>query len=151
MNGTLTDIYTIWEIVDHEKSATIRMACGRKVKENDTYDDARIEHGIAKNGYVNTNFYNVDFVGKAYNQLKKYEIDEGSKITNLKVKFDSEPRWLNEYTNKSGEKITAHVDYPKTPKIKVFEFELPEANPSRTNLDKAPIVETEEIKQEYPF
>ena len=145
MNGTMTDTFTIWDIDDDGKKAVVRMSTGRKVKEDET---SLIEHGIAKNGYVNTSWSFVQFVGKAYNQLKKYELKSGDKITKVNMQIKQEPYWA------SGEEM---VLYPKTPKYTVFDFELPEARPT-SNVDKGPVVETKQSKKtvapsksEYPF
>lgn len=144
MNGIMTDIFTVWEIDDDGKKAIVRMTSGRKVKED---EKTLIEH-VAKNGYVNTSWSFVQFVGKAYNQLKKYEIKPGDKITKVNMQIKQEPYWAE------GE---AMVLYPRTPKFTVFDFELPEAKPI-SNVDKGPVVETKRpektvasSKSEYPF
>lgn len=144
MNGIMRDFFTVWDIDDDGKKAVIRMSSSRKVKEDQ--DKVAIEKGIAKNGYISTNWNFVNFVGKAYNQLKKYEIKSGDRITNLDARIQMEPYWNEEMQS---------VSYPKNPRITVFGFELPQQN--STNLDKAPEVEKEEptSKQEttteYPF
>jgi len=140
MNGTMTDFFTIWEIDDDGKKATVRMTSSRKVRDD---EKSLVEHKIAKNGYVNTSWSFVNFVGKAYNQLKKYEIKEGSRITKLNMKIQMEPYW------DSKNEVVA---YPKNPKLTVFEFELPETS-GKKDLDKAPVVVEEEpsVEEEYPF
>lgn len=144
MNITTTDFFTVWEIDDDGKKATIRMSCSRKVKDNET---SLIEHNIAKRGYVSTNWNFVQFVGKAYNKLKKYEIKSGDRITKLNAKIQQEPYWNN---------TEQMVAYPRNPQIVVFDFELPETG-TQSNLDKAPAVEKEEEtkpqapKNNYPF
>lgn len=140
MNGTMTDFFTVWEIDDDGKKATVRMTSSRKVRDD---EKSLVEHKIAKNGYVNTSWSFVNFVGKAYNQLKKYEIKEGSRITKLNMKIQMEPYW------DSKNEVVA---YPKNPKLTVFEFELPETS-GKKDLDKAPVVVEEEpsVEEEYPF
>lgn len=144
MNGTMTDFFTVWEIDDDGKKATVRMTSSRKVRDE---EKTLIEH-VAKNGYVNTSWSFVQFVGKAYNQLKKYEIKPGDKITKLNMRIQQEPYW---------DKENEQVGYPKNPRFTVFDFELPQANSG--DLDKPPVVaeETEETEpaaadtNEYPF
>jgi hypothetical protein len=140
MNGIMTDFFTVWEIDDDGKKATVRMTSSRKVRDD---EKSLVEHKIAKNGYVNTSWSFVNFVGKAYNQLKKYEIKEGSRITKLNMKIQMEPYW------DSKNEVVA---YPKNPKLTVFEFELPETS-GKKDLDKAPVVVEEEpsVEEEYPF
>ena len=132
----------IWEIEDNDKYATVRMSTSRKAKDNDEYD-AKIAN---KDGYVNDNFSYVRFIGEAYNQLKKYEVEIGSTITGLEFGLDREPYW---------NKNTEQLEYPKNDKIVVFSFELPsdkasESNPK--NIDRAPKVSetTTTIKKEVP-
>ena len=140
----MTDFFTVWEIDDDGKKATVRMTSSRKVRDD---EKVLIDHKIAKNGYVNTSWSFVNFVGKAYNQLKKYEIASGGKITNVKMQIKMEPYW---------DKDNECIAYPKNPKLTVFEFELPEAK-GKSNIDKAPVVEEEveepttETEDEYPF
>lgn len=141
MNAKTTDFFTVWEIDDDGKKATIRMSSSRKVKDNET---SLIENKIAKNGYVSTSWSFVQFVGKAYNKIKKYEIKSGDRITNLDLKLQQEPYW------DSREQMVA---YPKNMKITVFDFELPN-NDKTGNIDEAPVVEEEQKetpKNNYPF
>lgn len=144
MNGIMRDFFTVWEIDDDGKKAVVRMSSSRKVKEDQ--DQLAIEKGIAKNGYISTSWSFVNFVGKAYNQLKKYEIKSGDRITNLNARIQMEPYWSKENEG---------IAYPRTPRITVFDFELPQQN--GVDLDKAPMVAKEEpeVKQEdttqYPF
>nr|DAJ39054.1 MAG TPA: hypothetical protein [Caudoviricetes sp.] len=133
MRVKITDRCKIWEINDKQGTAEIKFSCSRKIKEDSSYDQTLVEHGIAKNGYVATYFSFVRFVGHAYNQLKKIEL--GDTITNLDATIEYEPYW-NANDN--------YIAYPKNPKITVFEFEVynPENQEySQTrNLDKAPVV-----------
>lgn len=145
MNGTMTDFFTVWEIDDDGKKATVRMTSSRKVRDE---EKTLIEHNVAKNGYVNTSWSFVQFVGKAYNQLKKYEIKPGDRITKLNMRIQQEPYW---------DKDNEQIGYPKNPRFTVFDFELPQANGG--DLDKPPVVaeEKEETEpdtteaNEYPF
>lgn len=147
MNAKVTDTLTIWQIDDDGKKAIVKMSSTRKVDEEK--DKTLIEHGIAKNGYVSTYWSFVQFVGKAYNKLKKDEVKEKTRITNLTIKLQQEPYW--DFNN-------SQVGYLKNPKIVVFDFEYPEIKGAH-NIDKGPVVaepakdETPqpETKEEYPF
>ena len=144
------DHFKVWKIVDDGKKATIDMSCSRKVDEKNYGDKEKIEHNIAKNGYISESFKFTTFVGKAYNKLKKYEVKEGDTITNLEMREDYEG-----FYNVNSQA----VEYPKYPRRTVFDFELPgstkeEGKPAQTprNIDRAPIVESEEeYTEENPF
>lgn len=138
---TVNSNYKVWkiDIDENKKIAEVQIASSRKVKEENSYDKRLIDKEIAKNGYVNTNWFNVRFIGKAFNQISSYELKEGDTITNLNITFEKEPYWDSE---------NEQVAYPKNVKITVWEFELPngtDSNGSTTttpkNFDKAPIVE----------
>lgn len=137
--------FTIWNIEDNGKMATVDLSTGRKVDENNQFDKVKIEKGIAKNGYVNESFRFVRFVGQAYNKLKKHDLKEKDRITNLSMNWDFEGFW-----NES----TQAIEYPKYPRITVFSFDIPgeedsgDNNNTQTprNIDKAP-----EVYEEDPF
>ena len=133
--------YTVWSVdFEGDNRAKVSLSRSRKVKDND-YDKSLEKAGIAKNGYI-TDFSDsfVNFVGKAANQLKKYEIKEQDRIY-CDIEISNEP-----YVDKDGNKA-----YPKGFKHTVYEFELPgsteeEGKPAQMpkNIDRAPRVEEEE-------
>ena len=144
--------YTVWSVdFEAENRAKVSLTRSRKVKDT-SYDKALEEAGGAKNGYI-TDFSDsyVNFVGKAVNQLKKYEIKERDRIY-ADIDISNEP-----YV-KDGQ-----VAYMKGYKHTVYEFELPGSSedgttPAQTpkNIDRAPIVadddySTEDFSEEDPF
>lgn len=133
MNGKMTSIFTVWDIDDNGKSAVVRMSTSRKIRE-----DEKSLLGcekLNKNGYISTSWSFVNFVGKAYNQLKKYEVSEKTRITNLDMRVEQEP-YFNEETQQ--------VVYKNSPRYTVFEFELANFdNNARTGFDAAPKVAEE--------
>lgn len=136
--------FKIWNIDDKNNFALVDMSTSRKINEDIASDKAKVEHNIAKNGYVSESYKYVRFVGKAYNQLKKH-IEVGDTITNVQMQLDNEGFW-NEKTNA--------VEYPRNTKITVFEFELPgssneDGKPAQTprNIDRAPRVEDPEPEE----
>ena len=106
--------YTVWSVdFEGENRAKVSLSRSRKVKDN-SYDKQLEEAGGAKNGYI-TDFSDsyVNFVGKAVNQLKKYDIKEKDRIY-ADIEISNEP-----YV-KDGQ-----VAYMKGYKHTVYEFELP--------------------------
>ncbi len=136
--------YTVWSVeFEGENRAKVSLSRSRKVKDN-SYDKALEEAGGAKNGYI-TDFSDsyVNFVGKAVNQLKKYDIKERDRIY-ADIEISNEP-----YV-KDGQ-----VAYMKGFKHTVYEFELPgssedDSTPAQTpkNIDRAPRVAKEEPYEE---
>lgn len=143
MRTLITSNLKVWEIKDdpnNPKVSFVRASESRPIKDTD-YDKGLAEKGIAKNGFVSTNWFEIKFVGKANNQLKKY-IQVGDSISKLEASFDKEPYW----NNKEGK-----IVYPSIPKITVYQFELPggsdeEGQPAQTprNIDRAPRIAEEE-------
>lgn len=152
LSTKITSYLKIWEIEDDPNTnnvKVVRVSSSRKVKEDSNYDKSLEEHGIAKNGYVSTTWYNLRFVGKAFNQLSKYNVQVGDVITNVEASIEKEPYW-----DSNNQAVT----YPKNIKMTVFGFELPgstseEGQPAKTpkNIDRAPIVSDEpaNISQDY--
>lgn len=144
--------YTVWSVeFENDNRAKVSLSRSRKVRDND-YDKSLENAGIANNGYI-TDFSDsfVNFVGKAVNQLKKYDIKEKDRIY-CDIDITNEP-----YVDKNGKKA-----YPKGFKHTVYEFELPGSNeeegqPAQTpkNIDRAPIVAEAEPEEsdfeEDPF
>jgi len=144
--------YTVWSVeFENDNRAKVSLSRSRKVRDND-YDKSLENAGIANNGYI-TDFSDsfVNFVGKAVNQLKKYDIKEKDRIY-CDIDITNEP-----YVDKDGKKA-----YPKGFKHTVYEFELPGSNeeegqPAQTpkNIDRAPIVAEAEPEdsdfEEDPF
>lgn len=144
--------YTVWSVeFENDNRAKVSLSRSRKVRDND-YDKSLENAGIANNGYI-TDFSDsfVNFVGKAVNQLKKYDIKEKDRIY-CDIDITNEP-----YVDKDGKKA-----YPKGFKHTVYEFELPgsseeEGQPAQTpkNIDRAPIVAEAEPEdsdfEEDPF
>ena len=144
--------YTVWSVeFENDNRAKVSLSRSRKVRDND-YDKLLENAGIANNGYI-TDFSDsfVNFVGKAVNQLKKYDIKEKDRIY-CDIDITNEP-----YVDKDGKKA-----YPKGFKHTVYEFELPGSNeeegqPAQTpkNIDRAPIVAEAEPEEsdfeEDPF
>lgn len=144
--------YTVWSVeFENDNRAKVSLSRSRKVRDND-YDKSLEDAGIANNGYI-TDFSDsfVNFVGKAVNQLKKYDIKEKDRIY-CDIDITNEP-----YVDKDGKKA-----YPKGFKHTVYEFELPgsseeEGQPAQTpkNIDRAPIVAEAEPEdsdfEEDPF
>lgn len=145
--------YTVWSVeFENDNRAKVSLSRSRKVRDND-YDKSLENAGIANNGYI-TDFSDsfVNFVGKAVNQLKKYDIKEKDRIY-CDIDITNEP-----YVDKDGKKA-----YPKGFKHTVYEFELPGSNeeegqPAQTpkNIDRAPIVaeaepEDSDFEEENPF
>lgn len=129
--------YTVWSVeFENDSRAKVSLSRSRKVRDND-YDKSLENAGIANNGYI-TDFSDsyVNFVGKAVNQLKKYEIKERDRIY-CDIDISNEP-----YVDKDGNKA-----YPKGYKHTVYEFELPgssedDTTPAQTpkNIDREPRV-----------
>ncbi len=152
MRGKSTSFFKVWEIVDKDGVAEVKLSTSRKIKEN-SYDSNLTEKGIAKKGYVSTYWSFVKFVGKAYNQLNKYNVESGTSITNLDFSIEQEPYY---------DSTTGSVAYPKNIKFTVFEFELanseetseetttqPTTTKAPKNIDKAPKVEEpSEVEEE---
>lgn len=145
-----TDILKIWEIEDSEsgKIALVKLQESRKVKEENSYDKFLGEVGIAKNGYVKTIYFDVKFIGHAYNKLKDIEI--GTAITNVDFEMKKEPYYHKPDKNK-GE-TEGKIVYPNVPVFTVYDFDLysgkrynlefTEAPANKgVNMDKAPKVE----------
>ena len=144
--------YTVWSVeFENDNRAKVSLSRSRKVRDND-YDKSLENAGIVNNGYI-TDFSDsfVNFVGKAVNQLKKYDIKEKDRIY-CDIDITNEP-----YVDKDGKKA-----YPKGFKHTVYEFELPgsseeEGQPAQTpkNIDRAPIVAEAEPEdsdfEEDPF
>lgn len=132
--------YTVWKVeFEGENRAKVSLSRSRKLKDS-SYDKSLEEAGAAKNGYI-TDFSDsfVNFVGKAVNQLKKYDIKERDRIY-ADIEISNEP-----YV-KDGQ-----VAYMKGFKHTVYEFELPgssedDSQPAQTpkNIDRAPRVADEE-------
>lgn len=143
--------YTVWSVeFENDNRAKVSLSRSRKVRNND-YDKSLENAGIAKNGYI-TDFSDsfVNFVGKAVNQLKKYDIKERDRIY-ADIEISNEP-----YVGQDGKPA-----YLKGFRHIVYEFELPGSNeeegqPAKTpkNIDKAPIVvesEESDSEEENPF
>ena len=143
--------YTVWSVeFENDNRAKVSLSRSRKVRDND-YDKSLENAGIANNGYI-TDFNNsfVNFVGKAVNQLKKYDIKKKDRIY-CDIDITNEP-----YVDKDGKKA-----YPKGFKHTVYEFELPGSNEEEgqlaqtpKNIDRAPIVAEAEPngdEEENPF
>ena len=144
--------YTVWSVdFENDNRAKVSLSRSRKVRDND-YDKSLENAGIAKNGYI-TDFSDsfVNFVGKAANQLKKYDIKERDRIY-ADIEISNEP-----YVGQDG-----NPAYLKGFKHTVYEFELPGSNeeegqPAKTpkNIDRAPIVAEAEPEEpdfeEDPF
>lgn len=145
--------YKVWNVEydEERKTAQVNMTRSRKSRDND-YDKRLEKAGGVKNGYVQefSDSY-VQFTGKAFNQLKKYEIKNGDTIV-ADIEVTNEP-----YVDKDG-----NLAYPKGYRHKVFEFELPGSSedgttPAQTprNMDRPPIVAetSEEVDNEddLPF
>jgi len=143
MRVKTVDNFRVWEIKESDsgKSALVQLQESRKVNEENAYDKSLIDNGVAKRGYVNTNYFNVKFIAHAYNKLKEIEI--GDSITNVEFEMKKEP-----YYNKAEEQIV----YPNYPNITVTDFtvnsgkrynlEFVEAPATKgINMDKAPKVE----------
>lgn len=132
--------YTVWSVdFENDNKAKVSLSRSRKVKDN-SYDKKLEDAGIANNGYI-TEFSDsfVEFIGKAANQLKKYDIKARDRIY-CDIEITNEP-----YVDKDGKKA-----YPKGYKHKVYEFELPgssdkEGQPADVNqirnFDRPPIVD----------
>lgn len=134
--------YTVWSVeFENDNRAKVSLSRSRKVRDND-YDKSLENAGIANNGYI-TDFSDsyVNFVGKAVNQLKKYEIKERDRIY-CDIDISNEP-----YVDKDGNKA-----YPKGYKHTVYEFELPgssedDTTPAQTpkNIDREPRVGADQV------
>lgn len=132
MRVRITDRCKVWEINDLDRRAEVKFSCSRKIKEDSSYDKVQAEHGVAKNGYIPTYFSFVKFVGHAYNKLK--DVNIGDTITEMDATIEYEPYW---------DSNNECVNYPKNPKITVFDFEIysPDAsNNYNSSLDAAPQV-----------
>lgn len=137
--------YTVWKIeFDGDNRAQVSLSRSRKLKDN-SYDKNLEKAGAAKSGYIN-DFSDsfVHFVGKAVNQLKKYDIKEKDRIY-CDIDVTNEP-----YVDKDG-----NVAYPKGYRHTVYEFELPgssedDTQPAQTpkNIDRAPRVAEDEPYEE---
>lgn len=112
MRVIINDIMRVWKADILENRADVSFSVSRKVRENDKYDEERIEKGIAKNGYVSTQFY-ATFVGEAFRKVK--DLEEGTRIVNARAEFKREPYWNQE---------TECIDYPKNGRWAIFDFEL---------------------------
>lgn len=132
--------YSVWGVeYEGDQRATVSLSRSRRIKDN-SYDKKLEEAGVAKKGYI-TDFRDsyVRFVGKAVNQLKKYDIKDGDRIY-ADIEISNEP-----YLDKDG-----NVAYMKGFRHTVYEFELPDGNeggePAKTprNIDRAPRVKDEE-------
>lgn len=125
-------IFKVWEINDKNGSAEVKCSTSRKVDENNEYDRVQIEHGVAKNGYINTYYY-MKFVKQAYEQLKN--VKPGDAIVNLRFVSSREMYWSSE---------NDCIKYPTYDKETIFSFEM--YNPENRqqsqvrNMDKAPAV-----------
>ena len=112
MRVIINDIMKVWKAEISENKADVSFSVSRKVREDDKYDAERIEKGIAKNGYVSTQFY-ATFVGEAFRKIK--DLAEGTRIVNARADFKREPYWNQEMDC---------VDYPKSGRWTIFDFEL---------------------------
>lgn len=124
--------YKVWnvEFDENRKTATVDMTRSRKARDNE-YDKRLENAGGVRNGYIQEfkDSY-VQFAGKAFNQLKKYEVKSGDTII-ADVEVFNEP-----YVDKDG-----NLAYLKGFRHKVFEFELPGSSqdgttPANTNQIK---------------
>lgn len=134
MRIKITDRCKVWDINDENGRAIVRFSTSRKIKDDNSYDQVQINNGVAKNGYISSNFSLVKFVGHAYHKLK--DIQVGDVIINLEADLNNEPYWDTKNNC---------VAYLKNYKITVFDFEKydPEkhAQGYTKNLDSAPKVE----------
>ena len=165
-----TDRFKIWEIVDREGYAEVRMSESRKIREDSSYDMNQVNNGVAQNGYIGTNWYYVRFTGHAYNKLK--EIAEGDTITNVSMDISREPYFGDINAEKNAaidmlEKANVIVPgsiprlprvdgtvYPRNVRVTVFSFNTAaeaEAENSQNfqtkNMDKAPQVAQTPVAQ----
>ena len=133
MRIKITDRCKVWDVNDENGRAIVRFSVSRKIKDGNQYDQIQIDNGVAKNGYISSNFSLVKFVGHAYHKLK--DIQVGDVITNLEADLNNEPYWDTKNNC---------VAYLKNYKMTVFDFE--KYNPENQeqnytkNLDSAPKV-----------
>ena len=115
----------IWNVDVKERYADVRMSSGKKVGD----------------AYVNSNWSFVRFVGTAFQKIDELEGNPRIKLTKSAI------------TNESWEKEGV-TQYPKTPKMVVFDFELLENNggggsSTSRKMDTAPSVADD--TEEFPF
>jgi len=139
MKALITDKCKVWDITDKGTYTEATLKTSRPVKENDTYDQSRVERGIAKNGFVPESHTFVKFVKNAHDKIK--EVKPGTTLTNLRATFSKEAYWST---------ADNCIMYPKNEKLTIFAFEIDGEESTKTtttNLDKAPQVAEEPAKQ----
>lgn len=135
LRATVKSIVRVWNLEDEGKFMTGKLSSSRRVREDNSYDNNLANKGIAKKGYVNTNWFNIRFANKAYNKIKKYNVADNTPITNLDCQIEREPYWSSE---------EECIKYPKDIRITVFDFDLytPQQNQEYGDgMDRVPRVE----------
>lgn len=130
---------SLWNITEDGNKVNAKVNTGRKLNPEREYDKKLIDNGIAaQSGYVYESTW-VTLVGEAYNRFKKHELKDGALIIPTDIEVKTEP-YYGQLRDAYGNAIEGSYGkvYPKTPRVTIFDFKLPEEN---TSYDKAPRVE----------
>lgn len=157
--------FALWDIQVKDKSATARLSEGRKLRDN-VWDNNLVQYGIANaNGYIDTNWSYVSFVGEAFKKVQT--LQNGDRIACVRMNLNKEPYYgdtsraindaisLLEHNNVIAvgtiprrQPVFGKV-YPNHPSMTIYDFELAKdmaekvvAQRNVTNMDSAPTVVT---------
>jgi len=108
---------TVWEAVDHDNYAIVKLGTSRKDKKTGEY--------------ANSNWSFVRFVGSAYEGIMQVPLK--SRIIIKSGMISQEPYM------KDGVKT-----WPKNPQIVVFAWEFPEGADNSSKMDEPPVVEDDD-------
>ena len=156
-------IFTVWDLEENSSGKSMNVTLNTSRELDPTYDKKAIDEGLAReyNGkyYARTRIKGI-LVQEAFNKAKKYNLENGQKITSLVGDLTCE---LYTVKNKEGEILCdengKNVTRYGSPMIKILDFELYERDnqSTRVGIDKPPRVE-EDTKvaetvdeSEYPF